>query len=950
MAREIVNVGTNQDDGTGDNLRDAFIKVNANFTEIYSELGGTSLSNLRFSGSTITTDATNTSIILDPQGVGKITLNGDTHIAGNINATAAMVLSGNLNVGGGTTLTSTLNVADATTLSSTLDVTGASTFTGNVTAVNLATTGNTDLGNATSDTITATGRFDSNIVPSANATYDLGASSLRWNNVYAVNANISGDITLGGNLVGGDANTDTITLNAELTSDITPDQDSAYNLGSTSKRWANVWADKHTGTAFHTAGIEISGTTIKTSTTNNDLNLTASGTGDVVIDSVKVSDLTASRLALVGTGGALQDDGDFTYVSSGTGGTLTAKYLSSEKITVDNLQLDGSTISTTAGSLVLAPLSGQGISASSERITNVNTPTHGSDAATKDYADSLVSSIAWTVSDDTSNIALIDNGEDLKIQGGDSIQAILSYGSAGHILTINNQDTIATVIGRDATAGRGSTLELSQLIIDENIKINSNTIGTTLSNSDLQLQANGTGKVHVRDAPLEVDGTLSVTGVSTFTGATTHTGGVKVPNDGFVGSVGQAEAIKIASDGDVTFKADVNANAVGSTLKANFLIVDDNIALNGNKLFTNLSNSDIDIDPSGTGIVNIRSNVLVRGKITLLDGDTSSNYAGFGNADDLKIFHNGTHSIVRETGVGSLYLQSDNNVILSKDTDTEIMVKGIADGAVELYHNNVKKFETSSAGATVTGSLTATSTVDADTFTTDGISITDNNITSSRSNDNIVLDPNGTGAVEVRSNLTVSGTISGTISGSIDADSATVSNLEVDNFKASAVVTEGEGIASNDNDTTLPTSAAVKDYVDTNTVSASSETTFTADVKFDTGVEEKFATLTGSTGVTAMDCANGHIFYLTGASGDVTANFTNLGLTAEYATNLTVIINQGGTPYEVTAVQIGGAGQTIEWQGGSAPTGNANGIDSFSFTILNDGGTYVVLGQMVDFT
>ena len=63
-----------------------------------------------------------------------------------------------------------------------------------------------------------------------------------------------------------------------------------------------------------------------------------------------------------------------------------------------------------------------------------------------------------------------------------------------------------------------------------------------------------------------------------------------------------------------------------------------------------------------------------------------------------------------------------------------------------------------------------------------------------------------------------------------------------------------------------------------------------------------------------------------------------------------MIINQGATPYEVTAVQIGGAAQTINWQGGSQPTGNANGIDAFSFTILNDGGTYVVLGQMVDFT
>jgi hypothetical protein len=50
----------------------------------------------------------------------------------------------------------------------------------------------------------------------------------------------------------------------------------------------------------------------------------------------------------------------------------------------------------------------------------------------------------------------------------------------------------------------------------------------------------------------------------------------------------------------------------------------------------------------------------------------------------------------------------------------------------------------------------------------------------------------------------------------IDADSVTVSNLELDNFKATSIVTEAEGISSNDNDTTIPTSAAVKDYVDNN--------------------------------------------------------------------------------------------------------------------------------------
>ena len=139
-------------------------------------------------------------------------------------------------------------------------------------------------------------------------------------------------------------------------------------------------------------------------------------------------------------------------------------------------------------------------------------------------------------------------------------------------------------------------------------------------------------------------------------------------------------------------------------------------------------------------------------------------------------------------------------------------------------------------------------------------------------------------------------------------------------------------------------------YGITDAASTSATTTFTADVKFDQGVTESFATYNNVSGVVAMDCDHGHLFYVTNATGDITTNLTNFGLTAEYGTNVTIIIDQGNTPYEVTAVQIGGAAQTINWQGGSQPTGNANGIDSFSFTILNDGGTYVVLGQMVDFT
>jgi hypothetical protein len=121
-------------------------------------------------------------------------------------------------------------------------------------------------------------------------------------------------------------------------------------------------------------------------------------------------------------------------------------------------------------------------------------------------------------------------------------------------------------------------------------------------------------------------------------------------------------------------------------------------------------------------------------------------------------------------------------------------------------------------------------------------------------------------------------------------------------------------------------------------------------IKIEAGVEEKFATLTGATGTVTHDCDNGHIFYHTGAAADWTANFTNLDLTAEYATTLSIVINQGATAYIPSAVEIGGVAQTILWQGGSAPSGTADGTDVVAFSVLNDGGTYVVMGQLVGFS
>ena len=47
-------------------------------------------------------------------------------------------------------------------------------------------------------------------------------------------------------------------------------------------------------------------------------------------------------------------------------------------------------------------------------------------------------------------------------------------------------------------------------------------------------------------------------------------------------------------------------------------------------------------------------------------------------------------------------------------------------------------------------------------------------------------------------------------------------SINTDKISDATMVTESEGIGSNDNDTTLPTSAAVKDYVDTSIANSSS--------------------------------------------------------------------------------------------------------------------------------
>ena len=75
----------------------------------------------------------------------------------------------------------------------------------------------------------------------------------------------------------------------------------------------------------------------------------------------------------------------------------------------------------------------------------------------------------------------------------------------------------------------------------------------------------------------------------------------------------------------------------------------------------------------------------------------------FGAGDDLQIYHDGTNSYI-ENNTNELFVQG-NNITLRSDTDTETFIAMDKDGAVELYYNNSKKFETTDTGVAITGSL-----------------------------------------------------------------------------------------------------------------------------------------------------------------------------------------------------------------------------------------------------
>ena len=108
-------------------------------------------------------------------------------------------------------------------------------------------------------------------------------------------------------------------------------------------------------------------------------------------------------------------------------------------------------------------------------------------------------------------------------------------------------------------------------------------------------------------------------------------------------------------------------------------------------------------------LLDINGNINIDGsQITYTSSTNELKFANnaqlrFGGANDLRIYFDGSNSVIQDAGVGDLFLAGDNALRITDSSFTETKALFNTNGSVELYYDAIKKFETTGAGVTVFG-------------------------------------------------------------------------------------------------------------------------------------------------------------------------------------------------------------------------------------------------------
>jgi hypothetical protein len=246
------------------------------------------------------TDGVNTTTITATEiDTGNIKISGNTveSVTGDLNITAA---------------SGAINLQNDTYITGNLDVTGDVTIGGNI-----------QIGDQDTDTVNFVAGINSNLIPAATATYDLGTDLLRWDNVYVSRAEIDG-VVIDSNSIQTTVGDDDLTLVAngtgriyipssdvQVNQNLTVTTDFTVTTGTTYLKDVDVTGTiTQVGDLDQTGNFTTSGTTevtgnitatgylqlpqirlennvVSTTVTDTDLNLIANGTGNVVVEGIK---------------------------------------------------------------------------------------------------------------------------------------------------------------------------------------------------------------------------------------------------------------------------------------------------------------------------------------------------------------------------------------------------------------------------------------------------------------------------------------------------------------------------------------------------------------------------------------------------------------------------------------------------------------------------------------
>ena len=380
MARQSINIGSSANDGTGDPLRTAFDKINDNFVELYGTDNdiNTLDANLDVNTFAITTSVTNGDITVTPNGTGSIKLGAMKFVGTTMSSDDSTQITiaeniqttGTLNVAGATTLGSTLSVGTSLALATGATVTGIDNGALGSSATLLATQG--AIKTYVDAQVTASD-LDFACDDSTTLSIDLDSESLQFSGGTGITT-------------AGTGNTVTFAIDGTVAT-------LAGSQTLTNKVLTNPTINAATMTgAVAIDGVTIDDNTIKANASNADLELDGSGTGAVkvlanatVLGTLTTADITNTNnittTQLDADGVRLKDNKISTFASNanlelaanGTGvvavqnamttlgQTVTGNVAITGRADVDNLRLDGNTVSATSGGITLTPAAGQNV-------------------------------------------------------------------------------------------------------------------------------------------------------------------------------------------------------------------------------------------------------------------------------------------------------------------------------------------------------------------------------------------------------------------------------------------------------------------------------------------------------------------------------------------------------------------------------------------------------------